>query len=120
MDKKSLGGWGEEKAVRYLRRRGYRILDRNFSCRFGEIDIIASKGGYLAFVEVKLRKNAAFAQAREFVDRAKQQRIIKSAELWLGCHDLQLQPRFDVIELYAPEGERSRRIEINHIEDAFQ
>lgn len=120
MDKKSLGGWGEEKAVRYLRRRGYRILDRNFSCRFGEIDIIASKGGYLAFVEVKLRKNAAFAQAREFVGRAKQQRIITSAELWLGCHDLQLQPRFDVIELYAPEGERSRRIEINHIEDAFQ
>lgn len=120
MDKKSLGGWGEEKAVRYLRRRGYRILDRNFSCRFGEIDIIASKGGYLAFVEVKLRKNAAFAQAREFVDRAKQQRIITATELWLGCHDLQLQPRFDVIELYAPEGERSRRIEINHIEDAFQ
>ena len=43
-----------------------------------------------------------------------------AAELWLSCRDTDLQPRFDVIELYAPEGEKSRRIEINHIEDAFQ
>ena len=67
MDRKSLGSWGEDKAANYLRRRGYKILERNFSCRFGEIDIIASRGGYLVFVEVKLRKDAAFAQAREFV-----------------------------------------------------
>lgn len=119
MDKKTLGSWGEDKAANYLRRRGYKILERNFSCRFGEIDIIASKGGYLAFVEVKLRKDAAFAQAREFVDRAKQKRIITAAELWLSRHDLDLQPRFDVIELYAPDGMKSRRIEINCIEDAF-
>lgn len=120
MDRKSLGSWGEDKAANYLRRKGYKILERNFSCRFGEIDLIASRGGYLAFVEVKLRKDAAFAQAREFVDRRKQRRIITAAELWLSCHDTDLQPRFDVIELYAPEGEKSRRIEINHIEDAFQ
>ena len=119
MDKKTLGSWGEDKAANYLRRRGYKILERNFSCRFGEIDIIASKGGYLAFVEVKLRKDAAFAQAREFVDRAKQKRIITAAELWLSRHDLDLQPRFDVIELYAPDGMKSCRIEINCIEDAF-
>ena len=119
MDKKTLGSWGEDKAANYLRRRGYKILERNFSCRFGEIDIIASKGGYLAFVEVKLRKDAAFAQAREFVDRAKQKRIITAAELWLSRHDLDLQPRFDVIELYAPDGMKSRRIEINCIEDAY-
>ncbi len=119
MDKKTLGSWGEDKAANYLRRRGYKILERNFSCRFGEIDIIASKGGYLAFVEVKLRKDAAFAQAREFVDIAKQKRIITAAELWLSRHDLDLQPRFDVIELYAPDGMKSRRIEINCIEDAF-
>ena len=119
MDKKTLGSWGEDKAANYLRRRGYKILERNFSCRFGEIDIIASKGGYLAFVEVKLRKDAAFAQAREFVDRAKQKRIITAAELWLSRHDLDLQPRFDVIELYAPDGMKSRRIELNCIEDAF-
>lgn len=120
MDRKSLGSWGEDKAANYLRRKGYKILERNFSCRFGEIDLIASRCGYLAFVEVKLRKDAAFAQAREFVDRGKQRRIITAAELWLSCHDTDLQPRFDVIELYAPEGEKSRRIEINHIQDAFQ
>lgn len=120
MDRKSLGNWGEERAARYLQRHGYRILERNFSCRFGEIDIIAGRNGYVTFVEVKLRKDAVFAQAREFVDRAKQRRIITAAELWLSCHECDMQPRFDVIELYAPQGEKSRRIEINHIEDAFQ
>lgn len=120
MDRKSLGIWGEEQAAKYLRRKGYRIIERNFSCRFGEIDIIASRKGYLAFVEVKLRKDDSFAQAREFVDQAKQRRIVTAAELWLSRHEEDMQPRFDVIELYAPQGVNSRKIEINHIEDAFQ
>lgn len=120
MDRRALGSWGEEQAARYLRRRGYKILEKNFSCRFGEIDIIASRGGYVVFAEVKLRKDADFAQAREFVDRAKQRRLISTAQLWLSCNEQELQPRFDVIEIYAPEGAKSRRIEINHIEDAFQ
>ena len=81
---RELGSWGEERAAQYLRRRGYKILARNYSCRGGEIDVIASRGKYVAFVEVKLRKSAAFAEAREFVTRAKQQRIIMTAELWLG------------------------------------
>lgn len=120
MDRKSLGNWGEEQAARYLRRRGYNIIERNFSCRYGEIDIIARRGGFIVFVEVKLRKDAGFAEAREFVDWSKQRRILSAAGLWLSSHEPEAQPRFDVIEVYAPEGERSRRVEINHIEDAFQ
>lgn len=85
----------------------------------GEIDVIASRGKYVAFVEVKLRKSAAFAEAREFVTRAKQQRIIMTAELWLGETGCELQPRFDVVEIYAPDGE-SGRISIEHIADAFR
>ena len=119
MNRKELGSWGEELAASFLRRKGYRILERNYSCRFGEIDLIASKGGYVCFVEVKLRKNADFAQAREFVTYAKRRRILTSASLWLAAHESDLQPRFDVIEIYAPEGESTRRAQIQHLENAF-
>ena len=119
MNRKELGSWGEELAASFLRRKGYRILERNYSCRFGEIDLIASKGGYVCFVEVKLRKNADFAQAREFVTYAKQRRILTSAGLWLAAHETELQPRFDVIEIYAPEGENTRKVQIQHLENAF-
>ena len=120
MDKKSLGSFGEDKAALYLRRQGYSIVERNFSCRFGEVDIIASKGNFIVFVEVKLRKNSDFALAREFVTVSKQRRIISTASLWLSIKRCELQPRFDVIEIYAPDGVNSRKLQINHIEDAFQ
>lgn len=118
MDKKLLGRFGEEKAAEYLKKKKYKILGMNYSCRFGEIDIIAQKDGYIAFVEVKLRKNADFAQAKEFVTLAKQQRVITAAQLWLAANASEAQPRFDVIEIYAPNG-MNGKIEINHIENAF-
>lgn len=118
MNTERKGEWGEHKAANYLRLKGYRILERNFSCRMGEVDIIASKGEFVVFVEVKLRKNADFAQAREFVTRSKQSRIITTAQIWLSQNETELQPRFDVIEIYAPEG-IARRVHIEHIEDAF-
>jgi len=120
MLRKSLGSWGEEKAAGYLRRRGYRILEMNYKTRVGEIDIIARKGSFIVFVEVKLRKNADFAEAREYVHTAKQGRIIKTAMMYLACNEIDLQPRFDVVEIYAPEGENSRRIHIEHLENAFE
>ena len=119
-DKKLLGAFGEDTACTYLKRRGWRILERNFSCRAGEIDIVARRGRYIAFVEVKLRKNADFAQAKEFVTAAKQRRVITAAELWLAKNPTGLQPRFDVVEVYAPEGLQTKKPEIHHIEDAYQ
>ena len=118
-DKKTLGNWGEDKAALYLRLHGYRIVERNFRCRQGEIDVIARKGGVIAFVEVKLRKNAEHGEAREFVTRAKQRRVISAAELWLMKTGCELQPRFDVIEVYAPEGTDTRRPAIRYLENAF-
>lgn len=118
MDRKELGDFGEKKAAAYLRREGYKIVATNYSCRYGEIDIIASESDFIAFVEVKLRKNADFAQAREFVTGSKQQRIIKTAQFWLAMNSCQLQPRFDVIEVYAPRGILGS-VNINHIENAF-
>jgi len=119
MDNRLLGSWGEDQAAKYLRRKGYTIVERNFSCRYGELDIIAKKRGIIAFVEVKLRKDDRFAQAREYVTRAKQQRLLAAAQLWLSVSGCQLQPRFDVIEIYAPQGAASRRLDIRHLENAF-
>ena len=114
-----LGPWGEERAARYLRLRGYTIVDRNFRCRGGEIDLIAEKRDFVVFVEVKLRKSADYGAAREFVDARKQARLRTTALLWLEQYGTGKQPRFDVIEVYAPDGVQTRRPQICHLEDAF-
>lgn len=118
MDRKLLGRFGEEQAANYLKKKKYKILGMNYNCRFGEVDIIAGNREYVVFVEVKLRKNDSFAQAREFVTYSKQQRVISAAQLWLSNNPTDKQPRFDVIEVYAPLGDRGE-ISINHIENAF-
>ena len=115
-----MGAWGEALAAEYLRKKRYQILEANFRTRIGEIDLIASNRQYLVFVEVKLRKNADFAMAREFVDYRKQGKIRSTAQLYLAYHPTRLQPRFDVIEIYAPEGMETQSPVINHLEDAFE
>ena len=77
--KKLLGREGEAEAARYLERKGYKILGLNYSCRYGEIDVIAEKDGCAAIVEVKLRESADFAEAREFVTRSKQAKLRRAA-----------------------------------------
>ena len=115
-----LGAWGEVLAAEYLRKKRYEIVAMGFRCRFGEIYIIARNRLYLVFVEVKLRKSAGFAAAREFVDSKKQNRLRLTAELYLSQNPTELQPRFDVIEIYAPEGEKTSHPVIHHLEDAFE
>ena len=99
-----LGRWGEALAAEHLRRAGYQILAANWRSRFGEIDLIAADGEYLCFVEVKLRK---------------QNKLRLTAELYLSCHQTRLQPRFDVIEVYAPQGTDTKAPRVRHIENAF-
>lgn len=118
-DRRLLGRWGETQTADWLRARGWRIMAAGWRCRFGEIDLIAANDKYIIFTEVKLRKSAAFAPARAFVDRGKQERVRTSAQLYLQEHPTELQPRFDVAEVYAPEGTATRMPEINYIEDAF-
>lgn len=115
-----VGAWGEALAAEYLRKKRYEIVAAGYRCRFGEIDLIARNRKYLAFVEVKLRKNNDFARAMEHVDRRKQDRIRITASIYLGQNPTNLQPRFDVIEIYAPEGTSTQKPEIYHMEDAFQ
>lgn len=121
MGKNNLSGaWGEALAAEYLQKKRYKVIATNYRSRFGEIDLIAVNRKYLVFVEVKLRKSDQFASAREFVDRRKQERIKTTAAMYLSEFSTELQPRFDVIEIYAPEGTATQNPEICHLEDAFQ
>ena len=114
-----LGKYGEQLAAQYLQRHGYELLAANVRCRFGEIDLIAARDGFLIFVEVKQRKSDAYGTAGAFVDARKQQRVRLTAEYWLQRHPDERQPRFDVIEVYLPYGTETKRPRINHIENAF-
>ena len=118
-ERRLLGRWGESLAAAWLRERGWRVVAAGWRCRFGEIDLVAESDKYIIFTEVKLRKSAAFAPARAFVDRGKQERLRTAAQLYLQEHPTDLQPRFGVAEVYAPEGMDTKRPEIFYIEDAF-
>lgn len=113
------GAWGEALAAEYLRRKKYTIVAAGYRSRFGEIDLIAETKQHLVFVEVKLRKSAAFAQARDYVDRRKQDKIRVTASVYLSQHPTKLQPRFDVVEIYCPEGPATQNPKIIHLEGAF-
>ena len=87
----------------FLRKSGYEILKRNYQCRFGEIDIIAQKDDFIIFVEVKTRKKGSIVSAAEAVDSFKIQRIIKTAQDFIVKTSCELQPRFDVAEVYVTD-----------------
>ena len=115
-----VGAWGELQAAEYLKKKRYKLLASGYRCRFGEIDLIVSDRKYLVFVEVKLRKSAKFASAFEHVDFRKQERLRTTASYYLSENPTKLQPRFDVIEIYAPDGTATVAPEIIHMEDALQ
>ena len=121
MKKTELGAWGEDRAAEYLTENGYRILSRNFRCSMGEIDLIAQKESILAFVEVKLRKNSRYGEAREFVTAEKQRKLRLAASYYLAGNSRvqDLQPRFDVLEIYAPHG-TDGPARIIYLENAFE
>ena len=119
MDPRQRGKWGEGVALEYLIEMGYTKVATSFRSRFGEIDIIAKNKEYLTFVEVKTRKNSNFAHAKEYVSKDKQRKMISTANYWLIKRPTKLQPRFDVIEVYAKDGENTISPEIIHIENAF-
>ena len=118
MDTRNIGAMGEEAAARYLVRKGYVIRDRNFRLRVGELDIVAiDKDGCTVFVEVKTRKNDDYGYPSQFVNRKKQQRLKRTAEIYCG-RDIYM--RFDIIEVYYELRNNIMYImEINHIENAF-
>ena len=117
MIKNKTGVWGEVYAARYLRDRKYRIISSNYHCRFGEIDIIAEKGGILCFVEVKTRDENTPMRPMEAVDEGKQKRLEMTAKSFLSATGYKAETRFDVCEVLV-DGE-NKAAEINYIENAF-
>lgn len=101
MLKREIGDKGEDRAVKELKKKGYKIIERNFNVpKIGEIDIIAKDRDYLVFVEVRLRKDAFHGTAAETVDIYKQRRIIKAARVYLKKNELcDVPARFDVVSI---------------------
>lgn len=119
--KKSLGDFGENFTVKYLKKNGYKIVSQNFHSRYGEIDIIAVKNDILAFVEVKARAYNSLFKPREAVDYYKQNKIIKTAQLFMMAYNSNIQPRFDVSEVVVIKTEKDKYkvLEFEYIENAF-
>ena len=117
-DKRLLGKWGQKQSEKFLKAKGCKILSRNFSCRTGEIDLIAATSdGTVVFVEVKTRANEDFADAEGTVTTAKKQRMTRAANLFVKKHKLENLPlRFDVVIIIADE---KGKPQIRHYENAF-
>ena len=119
MSTKEIGDFGEACVEEYIKKAGYKVIEKNYHTRFGEIDIIAKDKECMVFIEVKTRKSNLYGNASEFVDIRKQKRIIKSAVCYL--EDIEnTEIRFDVAEVYYMEKDNKFILkEINYIENAF-
>jgi putative endonuclease len=107
---------GERAAAEYLRSRGYHILEHNFRCRDGEVDLIALDGGTLVFIEVKLRRSLARGAAIEAVTALKQNRVRKTAQVYLAYSGRVFhRVRFDVVSIM----KSGKNTDITHLKAAF-
>jgi len=111
---------GEVLAARFLRDKGYRIMSSNYRSRFGEIDIIAQDGQYIVFVEVKARSENSFYMPREAVTEDKQEKILKTAALYIRAYPSNLQPRFDVVEVWVTDKDPMVPLQIDHLISAYE
>jgi putative endonuclease len=111
------GASGEALACRHLEAEGLVVLERNYKCRSGEIDIVARDGDATVFVEVKERRSASHGAGHEAVTRGKRHRIIRAARLYAAAHGLTEEPmRFDVVSIDWEGGDTPR---VRHDRDAF-
>lgn len=119
IDKKAFGNIGENSACEFLKKKGYKILDRNFVWNKNEVDIIAEdeREKQIVFVEVKTRNTDYFMQPFEAVDFKKQKAIIKVANAYIRSRNIDLEARFDVISIVQSENKEQT---IEHITAAFE
>ncbi len=120
-NKRSFGEKGENIALEYLDKNGYRIITRNYRVgRVGEIDIIAREKQYVCFIEVKTRSSLRYGSPAESVTASKQRNIRKLAQFYIHKNNLYDQDiRFDVVEILIEKGNPSGNISINLIKNAF-
>lgn len=117
MNNKKIGVEGEKLAVNFLKQNNYDVLNVNYRCRYGEIDIVARQGNILIFVEVKTRSSLKFGMGREAVNYNKQKKIRKAAMSFINEKRIYFSEiRFDVIDILI---KKPRFFEITHIKNAF-
>ena len=115
--RKILGTKGERIAEKFLKKNGFKIVEKNYKNRYGEIDIVASDDDYLVFVEVKTKSCADFSEPETWVDFKKQNQLNKMANFYLSEKDIRdVNCRFDVIGITL---EKDNKEKIVHIENAF-
>lgn len=120
LNPKSKGYFGELKVREYLINKGYTIVSCNYTSRYGEIDIIAKNSDYIVFTEVKTKsKGTMYAPAME-VTKSKQIKISKTATIFMQEFEEDLQPRFDVAEVFIEGNYPFELLNINYIADAFE
>ena len=116
IDRRDIGARAEEIAAGWLRSEGYRILARNFSCREGELDLVAEKDGVICFVEVRMRASAEWGDPAHTISRTKQRKVVRAALYYLYYHRIQDRMlRFDVISIVG----RGVTAEVEHLPGAF-
>ena len=116
MNNRELGRKGEERAVVYLKKRGYYILAQNYHTRYGELDIVCRKGDKLIFVEVKTRRSTAYGWPEEAITKSKISHLKKAAAIYLDAFEPSFRElRFDVITILWENDKE----QINHIKYAF-
>lgn len=116
---KDIGALGEDIAGTHLKSLSYKILDKNFRCKCGEIDLVALNNGYICFIEVKTRYGIKFGLPAESVTYSKQKKIYKTAQVYISLKNINDSNfRFDVIEVILNSANND--FLVNHIEDAFQ
>lgn len=119
MNTKKIGEYGEKIAASYLKKNGYKIVEKNYRTRSSEIDIIAYDGEVLCFVEVKTRSRTDYGLPCQAVNYRKQQKIINGALYFMSTHNLQSDVRFDVAEVYLNKG-ITIIPKVNIIKNAFE
>jgi len=118
-DRKAIGDWGEKAARGYLEKHGYKILEQNYRCARGEIDLIAIDGDCLVFIEVKTRSSDLFGPPQEAVDARKKKKLIELAEIYIDRHPNTLPDwRIDVLAISLQQDGRVGSFEL--IQDAVE
>ena len=115
MNNRELGTYGEKLATNFLRQHGYKILEKNFWCRYGEIDLIAKSNDYISFIEVKLGSQQSFVPLENKINNYKQKKMKQVAQYYLNFRNFKSDFRFDVV-LITDDGTKPQ---INLIKNAF-
>lgn len=119
MTRRDVARWGEDEAARYLRRLGWEIVECNWTCRYGEIDLVARDGEGWVFVEVKTRRGRSFGLPEEAITPAKRRRLLRSAATYLEAQAARRDPwRFDVVAIEGRPGQPPQRLD--HYRDAIE